>query len=519
MPVTAAQYARRVNGYNEVFDVVVGAERQRFTLYKTLAIRESGFLKAATSPSWNDGRAVDLTDEEPQNFAVFLRWLETHRIKVYNPDYYKPPPSKGNSAKDIKSLIAAYGLGQKLVAFRFCDAIIDVVERLLMNDGARLTVDHIEEAYMHNSPLRKLVVDYFVDRMDTANKERLDATYHPEFLAELAQALWNTDDYTPATVGCRYHQHTAREPCSALRPISSSSPTPLNYDFVKERTTLRLIMGQHKAVIHAYNKNALDRDRIGSLILHFDFDLSKKDGIIEIHLPTFSPITFELFIHWILLDWSPLDVLPHIVVSVDEPVAEDTLIALVDFYRLGKKLGDTVMCNHAIDAIVGWTNLTQKMPSEQVIDHAFTNLGPIYRPDAAENGDGPRLNKCLLLLVGIHAWNDALPTSTNIQFLQALTIFQSSIRIKLLDFIASSECSLMRPEAPYSGKNLCKYFHEPLTEWFRICPCNIDVVDHLDQMSRHPTEPLPQETTQPQKANILELCQQRFKAAANAPRS
>ena len=61
--------------FTQTFDVLVGPEKKRFTVYHDMMTDRSGFFKAARSSRWTDDprTPTDLTDHDPEDFANYLQ--------------------------------------------------------------------------------------------------------------------------------------------------------------------------------------------------------------------------------------------------------------------------------------------------------------------------------------------------------------------------------------------------------------------------------------------------------------
>ena len=62
--------------YKETIIVLVGGDKEQFTVHKDLICSNSPFFKAACSGAWTEGRdkTVQLPDHKPLAFKVYLEW-------------------------------------------------------------------------------------------------------------------------------------------------------------------------------------------------------------------------------------------------------------------------------------------------------------------------------------------------------------------------------------------------------------------------------------------------------------
>lgn len=171
-PLLTIGYCR----YDQSFDVLVGPEKKRFSVYHDILTERSGFLKAARSSRWTEDpqKPTDLTDLDPEVFSHYLQLV--YASKFVQPDAAVPKPSESGyqtaeekaasaveaSHSRLKALVKLYVLADKLEDLTSANLIMD--EFLAVHKKATKIVlsSLILRVYKHtppSSPLRTVVRD------------------------------------------------------------------------------------------------------------------------------------------------------------------------------------------------------------------------------------------------------------------------------------------------------------------------------------------------------------------------
>jgi hypothetical protein len=170
-------------------------ERQVFHVHKAVLCKTSGFLQAALKPEWQgpEPRPVDLTDEDPTTFKMYLPWLYSGKVSL------KPYTEKSDTSISGCSEAVARSsvLGAKLMASAFQNAVLMAFIDCLEYDGyipSHHAIRTIYKGTEAGSPARKLMVDFWVcEANDTWAREsdidNVADTVGTEFANELIIAF------------------------------------------------------------------------------------------------------------------------------------------------------------------------------------------------------------------------------------------------------------------------------------------------------------------------------------------
>lgn len=128
-----ANLLQRLRG--RTVDIVVGAEKEVFSVHEALVGASSSFFDKAMASDWKESqqRTIHLPDDESEIFALYVHWLYYGTLPVFCDE----PGLPGNS--EYLNLIKTYVLGDKILDCKFQDAAIDaIVEKCLSKaqDGA-----------------------------------------------------------------------------------------------------------------------------------------------------------------------------------------------------------------------------------------------------------------------------------------------------------------------------------------------------------------------------------------------
>ncbi|KAF2007736.1 hypothetical protein P154DRAFT_419660, partial [Amniculicola lignicola CBS 123094] len=176
-------------------EVVVGQDpdKKSFHVHELAICDRSEFFRNAMKPEWasqrQDGRIVELPEDDPEAFSFYMIWLYSGRIPTL-PDPHVPPTSESHH-----TLAYAYVLGERLLDNDFKNAIADtyVLYARGMPPAKRFYPSNEEirviyEGTRESSPLRKLLVDIWACRGKHEWIEN-DPDLPKDFMVEITKAL------------------------------------------------------------------------------------------------------------------------------------------------------------------------------------------------------------------------------------------------------------------------------------------------------------------------------------------
>lgn len=176
--------------YNNLITVLVGEDEEKFSVHRDSIREKSKFFSAAVSSGrWREGRKklVRLPEIRSDEFRLYVHWVYTGEIV---PEVLWHVP-EADADQALLSCIAAYILGDVLddENLREC-AIETMIEKCpgksSVPDGEWCTA--IWEQTSKGSTLRKFMIRFTWNYMDTQQFSKDRSTYPKEFLEEFA--LW-----------------------------------------------------------------------------------------------------------------------------------------------------------------------------------------------------------------------------------------------------------------------------------------------------------------------------------------
>lgn len=136
-----------------------GVNERVFYIHKNVLGKSSAFLQKRMKTEWSgtSPRPIDLTDEDPDNFEIYLQWLYSQMIAMsqYPED----------SDKDFDVFAQLYLLGEKLMDCTFQNRVLDAIIHMMEETVRYPSDDFISKIYkgtVKASPARKLMVDIWV---------------------------------------------------------------------------------------------------------------------------------------------------------------------------------------------------------------------------------------------------------------------------------------------------------------------------------------------------------------------
>ena len=228
--------------FTQTFDVLVGPEKKRFTVYHDMMTDRSGFFKAARSSRWTDDprTPTDLTDHDPEDFANYLQLI--YGGGCIQPDeeltqYFKDGKPKARSSTALKlgndhygTLFKLYILADKLEDLKSANLVMNEILRFGDEFGRFLCpplMKLIYDSTPANSPLRAIARDTIVyelaGRFMLEEEDLLPYQLLFEIAKEYHRIKFEQDDpqrrLSDACTKkitkfpkCRYHQHNDDHP-------------------------------------------------------------------------------------------------------------------------------------------------------------------------------------------------------------------------------------------------------------------------------------------------------------------
>ena len=155
--------------FNDSIEVIVGEQRESFTVHKEILTKRSPFIEAACSQRWNTPgpfRPIELPDDDIRAFDMYLNCMYTNRVNT--DDAYDAGPGEEEWCEDqrmrrlmLRTYILADKLGDIVTANLLLDGILDVYN----SDQSAPSVDTIDFVFSStapDTPLQRLFIDIYV---------------------------------------------------------------------------------------------------------------------------------------------------------------------------------------------------------------------------------------------------------------------------------------------------------------------------------------------------------------------
>lgn len=158
-------------------------------VHKSLITEDSKFFCSVVKSVWNkSGEAqptVDLTDEDPEIFKIYMEFLYGDLVHIN---------VKADRNAEYKTLFKAYVFGEKIMSNNFQNAVMSAI--IKFKATGKFPDFHLAPIVYRgtpaNSPLRKLLLDFVAKRaQNTWNVQELYGLDCPEFLSDVIVALLN----------------------------------------------------------------------------------------------------------------------------------------------------------------------------------------------------------------------------------------------------------------------------------------------------------------------------------------
>jgi hypothetical protein len=163
------------------------SEQRIFHVHESVLCKTSAFFQNATKPEWTapTPRPIDLSDEYPDIFHLYVQWLYSGKIAVTT--------RTSHLSVNYCYLIQSYVLGEKLMDATFQNAVLQCLIQCVNEEGSYplgRTVKLAYERTTKHSPLRRLLVDFWVwERGRTWGSSNMKRCEGVEFMNDLIMAL------------------------------------------------------------------------------------------------------------------------------------------------------------------------------------------------------------------------------------------------------------------------------------------------------------------------------------------
>jgi hypothetical protein len=174
--------------------VNVGAEELKFPVLEVVIRKSSTFFDNAMKPEWASSRAeprlVDLTDQDPEIFKIYLHWLYFKNVPTVITENF------ASSNPEFVTLAKCYILGEMLMDIGFKNAVLDALFDAIKYQpyykarypGPKST-RIIYSGTVEGPPARHLLVDMWVTEATKDWAEFMTNNMLTAFTHDLAKAL------------------------------------------------------------------------------------------------------------------------------------------------------------------------------------------------------------------------------------------------------------------------------------------------------------------------------------------
>ena len=151
---------------SEAATILVGEEQKKFFVHKKLICHYSGFFRGALEGNFAEAEdnVVELEDDHPDLFALFVTWLYTKHINLtINASEAQIPLPPAVSENYSEVAVRLWVLADKLQARRFGNAVISEFHSILTGPKSSIRYAALVYTWSHttdNANLRKLLVEW-----------------------------------------------------------------------------------------------------------------------------------------------------------------------------------------------------------------------------------------------------------------------------------------------------------------------------------------------------------------------
>lgn len=185
----------------------------------------TGASRAFLAALWGETRtntAIDIHGVEPGTYASYLMWVYRKKIAIPSSHDHVDDSQAGLICDDLVKLwILANGLQNEDCQNTVIDNILDLLGKHACLEGSILfsasSTIYIWSATTSGSPLRRIVLDYFLAYVRPDQVIPHIPKYHPDFLGDLTSVTPRSSDLDPLRITtpveavraehCFYHDH------------------------------------------------------------------------------------------------------------------------------------------------------------------------------------------------------------------------------------------------------------------------------------------------------------------------
>jgi hypothetical protein len=177
--------------------VEVGAGKIKFRVFEAVIRKSSTFFDNAMKRDWAtsrpEPRLIDLTDQDPEIFKIYLHWLY---FKTFPTVLTENSATNTTSNTEFVTLGKCYVMGEMLMDIGFKNAVLDALLDSITNQPyyeARFPGQHaigiIYDGTLEGAPARRLLVDLWVTEATENWAEYMTSDMPAAFTQDLARAL------------------------------------------------------------------------------------------------------------------------------------------------------------------------------------------------------------------------------------------------------------------------------------------------------------------------------------------
>ena len=214
---------------SRVVAVQVGRDKVKWSLHENLISETCDFFKVAFRGEFKEKAGeLELPDDDPAAFELFIRWLYAKRASLATSSPFLPI----NGPADVRQYLQLYVLAAKYLIGDLQNEVIDIVYDYFAPEGEPYPdlrdVQFLFENTGSNDAMRKLLTVHasfelfsaqvaegkeFPDHWDEVLQMSADVGY--EIIRTISTFGWKMEDCPKRTVKdrCHFHSHEDSEKC------------------------------------------------------------------------------------------------------------------------------------------------------------------------------------------------------------------------------------------------------------------------------------------------------------------
>ena len=210
-------------------------------VHKRVICDASDFFRAACNGGWKESIAgeVRLPEQKPDAFMIFLHWLYTGHVELWEGDEAtitrsdKTDRKYNETSPAFARALESFVLGDLLRSVRFCNAVNDAWEKVC-EEMTLLPDPFVIEEHWHRLPEKstfsRMLADFWAIHSSERTFEEVADTLPASFIHHIAKAgirykdMGDEEKLAKIEDRCVYHEHASEEDkCKGINVVEEEA--------------------------------------------------------------------------------------------------------------------------------------------------------------------------------------------------------------------------------------------------------------------------------------------------------